>query len=128
MKFSWFCVAFLYLVQCQDNCKDNDPIFCDDSDAPTPEPEPGSDDCTPLNELNDVDTVDLGLRQAVHVCEDERGNPCSAYADLGFVCVPVWNCRNNLIITDGNGIIDVRSSSLEEKDNKCGVLSGTLDI
>ena len=41
-------------------------------------------------------------RQAVHVCEDERGTPCSAYADLGFVCVPVWNCRNNLIITDGN--------------------------
>ena len=31
-------------------------------------------------------------------------------------------------ISTCQGIIDVRSSSLEEKENNCGVVSGTLDV
>ena len=84
-------------------------------------------------------------RQAVSVCDEPQGTSCSDYGDRGFVCAPVWTCRNNTIITDGKvtkdelkicqvtiktsqGLIDVRSTSLEEDLNQCGVLSGTLDV
>ena len=68
MKFSWLFLACLYLIHCEENC--DDPVFCDieepqpgdignddthESDA-LPEPEPGSENCTSLNELNDIDT------------------------------------------------------------------------
>ena len=38
------------------------------------------------------------FRQAFQVCETE---PCSDFADLGYVCAPVWTCTNNTVITDG---------------------------
>ena len=38
------------------------------------------------------------FRQAFKVCEPE---PCSDFADLGYVCAPVWTCTNNTVITDG---------------------------
>lgn len=43
-----------------------------------------------------------GNGDAIEVCNEEEGTPCSQYKELGFECVPVWNCRNNIIITDGS--------------------------
>ena len=40
----------------------------------------------------------MDFRQAFKVCEPE---PCSDFADRGYVCAPVWTCRNNTVITDG---------------------------
>jgi len=106
-------------VRPDDECAD-DPIFCETETIP-------DDDCLSINEIDDQ-VFSTEVRQAVNVCGDVRGTSCSDYEDHGFVCAPVWTCRNNTIITDGKGLIDVRASSLEEEENQCGRLSGTLDV
>merc|ERR1712110_626618 len=77
-------------------------------------------ECLSVNEIDDT----VFNRQAFKVCEPE---PCSDFSDLGYVCAPVWTCRNNTVITDGKGLIDVRTS-LDRDDRQCGVVSGTLDL
>jgi len=53
-------------------------------------------------------------------CDEE---PCSNYASEGYSCANAWNCNENqTIITDGKGLIDVRSATdftLDLSDTKC---------
>ena len=42
-------------------------------------------------------------RQGTGTCVIEQGE-CSQFAGQGYVCAPVWTCRNNTIITDGKVI------------------------
>jgi len=53
---------------------------------------------------------------------------CYSYTeDLGYECVPYYQCHNGTIITDGAGLIDVRGgfASLNPQDSKC---EGFLDV
>jgi len=61
-------------------------------------------------------------RQAFNDCNPTRN--CGEYADAGYACAPSWTCHNNTIITDGKGLIDVRSAF---DDDICVETSGTLD-
>lgn len=72
-----------------------------------------------VNEIDDAHIVG-DLRQAFNVCDKQ--STCVTYKDEGYRCAPSWTCRNNTIITDGIGIIDVRSD-----DFLCGQTTGTLD-
>merc|ERR1712228_748573 len=53
---------------------------------------------------------------------------CADYTEsLGYECVPYYQCHNGTIITDGAGLIDIRSGfgSLAPEDSKC---PGFLDV
>jgi len=97
-----------------------DPVFGDCGEEPTPAPPPP---CYSINEI-DSDIFTPDTRQAVNVCGS--GN-CADYADYGYTCAPIWTCKNQRIITDGKGIIDVRSS-VEEEEEGCYSNTGTIDV
>ena len=42
------------------------------------------------------------------VSVDGREPQCSSYARLGYECVEYYQCRDGHIITDGEGLIDIR--------------------
>jgi len=110
---------------CEDTYTDNeecDDVFCDDD--PVEECDDIFDDCGDCLSINEIDDTVFN-RQAFQVCETE---PCSDFADLGYVCAPVWTCTNNTVITDGKGLIDVRTSLTLGNQQQCGVVSGTLDL
>ena len=71
------------------------------------------------NEIDDAIIVG-DLRQAFNDCDHE--STCDKYHKAGYRCAPSWTCHNNTIITDGVGLIDVRSD-----DFLCSKTSGILD-
>jgi len=81
------------------------------------------EDCYSITDV-DSDIFTPDTRQAVKVC---GLGDCSQYADRGYACAPLWTCKENRIITDGKGIIDVRTS-LEEEELGCSRNSGTIDL
>merc|ERR1712038_1511315 len=80
-------------------------------------------DCYSINDV-DSDIFTPDTRQAVKVCgQGDR----SEYADRGFACAPIYTCKDNRIITDGKGIIDVRRDG-DEEELGCVRNSGTIDV
>merc|ERR1719507_2469307 len=61
--------------------------------------------------------------------ESDRTFPdCSDYSEqLGYQCVPYYQCSNGTIITDGAGLIDIRNgfAALNPEESKC---PGFLDV
>merc|ERR1719310_1809414 len=61
--------------------------------------------------------------------ESDRTFPdCSDYSDqLGYQCVPYYQCANGTIITDGAGLIDIRNgfAALNPEESKC---PGLLEV
>ena len=69
--------------------------------------------CMKKDEVKNV--VDI---RSVSVCDGR----CKDYQDAGYRCAPSYTCHNNTIITDGRGIINIRSD-----DFLCSATSGILD-
>eukprot|EP00092_Neocalanus_flemingeri_P108399 GFUD01139220.1.p1 GENE.GFUD01139220.1~~GFUD01139220.1.p1 ORF type:complete len:549 (+),score=122.63 GFUD01139220.1:95-1741(+) len=97
---------------------DYEDIFNECNDEPTEKPTPV--ECyASTNEIED--SIFAGdTRQAFNDCDPTSS--CDKYAGDGYACAPSWTCHNNTIITDGKGLIDVRST-----DDFCATTSGTLD-
>merc|ERR1711953_873089 len=128
-------VFLLVLLTCQSVRAQCDPVFEDCSGGAELEEEAECDEVfevcgtpapPPCYSINDVDTdiFTPDTRQAVKVCGQ---GDCSEHADRGFACAPIWTCKDNRIITDGKGIIDVRTS-VEEEELGCRRNSGILDV
>jgi len=103
-----------------------DPIFgCDEPEPPKcADPIFGCDE-PPIECFDSTNEIESAIfegdtRQAFNDCDPTSG--CSKYAEEGYVCAPSWTCHNNTIITDGKGLIDVRTS-----DDICVETTGTLD-
>ena len=97
-----------------------DPIFgCDET--PTEKTNIVPTDC--FDSTNEIESAifEGDTRQAFNDCDPTSG--CSKYAEEGYACAPSWTCHNNTIITDGKGLIDVRTSD----DDFCAETLGTLD-
>jgi len=56
-----------------------------------------------------------------NVREDSTYDNCTYYEQegYGYECVPYYNCKNGTIITDGGGLIDIRSNFLDPLTSKC---------
>jgi len=135
-------IFFLLLIgaKCQEEEEECDPVFYYDCYDDEIEVMPKNEECDPVfsncevdcQTINEIDNEIFAPnnRQAFSVCAPESGQSqkCSDYEYLGYKCANTWNCRNNTIITDGKGLIDVRTASPEEEENKCGVISGILDV
>merc|ERR1719228_283078 len=110
-----------------------DPIFDDDCIVNETEdnecddifdcPEDAPPEC--FDSTNEIeDAIFKGdTRQAFNDCDPTSS--CDKYSEEGYVCAPSWTCKNNTIITDGKGIIDVRSGF--DGGASCAQKSGTLD-
>ena len=61
------------------------------------------------------------------VAVDKAFEKCEEYSDFGFECVPYYQCINGSIITDGEGLIDIRNGfgTLDPVGSKC---PGLLDV
>merc|ERR1711936_1571937 len=71
-----------------------------------------------IGKLNSVATTEV----------DNVFENCADYTDLlGYECVPYYQCNNGTIITDGEGLIDIRNGFgiLSPEDSKC---PGFLDV
>eukprot|EP00088_Acartia_fossae_P056814 TRINITY_DN661_c0_g1_i1.p1 TRINITY_DN661_c0_g1~~TRINITY_DN661_c0_g1_i1.p1 ORF type:complete len:605 (+),score=163.65 TRINITY_DN661_c0_g1_i1:52-1866(+) len=96
---------------------DND---CGPMVNPSPEP--------PMMELHE----ELKVIQVIKAAQDLK---CSHYLDQGYECVPYYNCdENGEIITDGYGLMDIRSGLTSQEPN-FGILDssdemcpGSLDV
>merc|ERR1719373_1184033 len=69
-------------------------------------------------------TSDYNTNQVsqAQVESDRRFEDCSDYTDqLGYECVPYYQCSNGTIITDGEGLIDIRNgfAALNPDESKC---------
>jgi len=63
--------------------------------------------------------------QSVDVEQLPKYEHCSDYTErFGYECVPYYQCANGSIITDGEGLLDVRST-LNAEESKC---PGPLDV
>merc|ERR1712107_767654 len=63
--------------------------------------------------------------QSVDVEQLPKYEHCSDYTErFGYGCVPYYQCANGSIITDGEGLLDVRST-LNAEESKC---PGPLDV
>ena len=51
------------------------------------------------------------------VSVDGRESECSSYARLGYECVEYYQCRDGHIITDGEGLIDIRFGATPAQDS-----------
>jgi len=51
------------------------------------------------------------------VSVDKRESECSSYASLGYECVEYYQCRDGHIITDGEGLIDIRFGATPAQDS-----------
>ena len=73
----------------------------------------------------DYNTAQLSEAQV----ESDRTFPdCSSYTQqLGYQCVPYYQCANGTIITDGAGLIDIRNgfAALNPEESKC---PGLLEV
>merc|ERR1712038_2191683 len=64
-------------------------------------------------------------KQTVDVEQLPKYEHCSDYTErFGYECVPYYQCANGSIITDGEGLLDVRST-LNAEESKC---PGPLDV
>ena len=64
-------------------------------------------------------------KQSVDVEQLPKYEHCSDYTErFGYECVPYYQCANGSIITDGEGLLDVRST-LNAEESKC---PGPLDV
>ena len=64
-------------------------------------------------------------KQTVEVEQLPKYEHCSDYTErFGYECVPYYQCANGSIITDGEGLLDVRST-LNAEESKC---PGPLDV
>merc|ERR1719309_95377 len=81
-------------------------------------------DC--VNNSEDITSAVLqgDTRQAFSDCKEATS--CADWEDDGFVCAPYWNCKNNTIITDGIGLLEIRSFH-QSRDVECIKREGTLD-
>jgi len=112
-------------AECNDipECDPTD-IFADcNNPDPKDDYDPDPDCFDSTNEIEDA-IFSGDTRQAFNDCDPSRS--CDAYKGEGYVCAPSWTCRNNTIITDGKGLIDVRSTDFT-KDNVCVETGGILD-
>ena len=57
--------------------------------------------------------------------EDISGRNCIEFASDGFRCVPFYACNGGEIITNGDGIVDIRGANLAPLDSKC---SGEIEV
>ena len=69
-------------------------------------------------------TADYNTNQVSQAqVETDRTFPdCSSYTEqLGYQCVPYYQCANGTIITDGAGLIDIRNgfAALDPEESKC---------
>jgi len=105
---------------CVETC-DCDDVFsdCDPAECDVESPECFYSTSEIENAIFSGDT-----RQAFNDCTPSRS--CDNYKDEGYVCAPSWTCTNNTIITDGKGLIDVRSTDFTNQ-NVCIEAGGTLD-
>merc|ERR1712088_1098106 len=80
---------------------------------------------TPTEVPNSVDDEEEEDQAAVAV--DNAFQTCEEYSSFGFECVPYYQCHNGSIITDGEGLIDIRNGFgiLTPEDSKC---PGFLDV
>jgi len=89
--------------------------------------DPVFDDCPDVLDCFDTqEDIDEAIfagdtRQAFNDCDSDK--KCSDYAVHGYACTPHWTCHNSTIITDGKGLIDVRSN-----DGVCAMRGGTIDV
>merc|ERR1712186_322044 len=61
-----------------------------------------------------------GLTDKATTNVDNVFENCADYtATQGYECVPYYNCKNGTIITDGGGLIDIRSNFLDPLTSKC---------
>merc|ERR1712215_31036 len=51
------------------------------------------------------------------VSVDKRKSQCNSYASLGYECVEYYQCRDGQIITDGEGLIDIRFGATPAQDS-----------
>jgi len=75
-----------------------------------------------------VEPVKSGLVGQPTITADIAHENCADYTEeLGYECVPYYQCQNGSIITDGAGLIDIRNGfgSLSPEDSKC---PGFLDV
>jgi len=75
-----------------------------------------------------VEPEKSGLVGQPTVITDIAHENCADYTEeLGYECVPYYQCQNGSIITDGAGLIDIRNGfgSLSPEDSKC---PGFLDV
>jgi len=119
-----------------------DPIFDECSPDPVPDPVPDPIPCTDENIFDDCHDNPLPPETPPSTpgkCENEnkiknivdirsvndkcKNRKCDYYEAAGYRCAPSWTCQNNTIITDGKGIINVRSD-----DFLCPKTAGTLDV
>merc|ERR1711936_154184 len=74
-----------------------------------------------FDSINEIDSLENDGRNVFNDCNTER--KCIDFASEGYSCANAWNCNeNNTIITDGKGLIDVRSVTdftLDLSDHKC---------
>jgi len=75
-------------------------------------------------------TSDYNTNQVsqAQVESDRTFEDCSDYTEqLGYECVPYYQCSNGSIITDGAGLIDIRNgfAALNPEESKC---PGFLDV
>eukprot|EP00090_Calanus_glacialis_P017552 TRINITY_DN2728_c0_g1_i9.p1 TRINITY_DN2728_c0_g1~~TRINITY_DN2728_c0_g1_i9.p1 ORF type:complete len:527 (-),score=114.06 TRINITY_DN2728_c0_g1_i9:161-1741(-) len=99
---------------------DPDDVFAECNQPPPSAPEACFDSTKEIeNAIFSGDT-----RQAFNDCDPTSS--CDKYGDEGYVCAPSWTCKNNTIITDGKGLIDVRNVDFSSA-NVCEETSGTLD-
>ena len=79
----------------------------------------------PSEVLNSVD--DDEKEEQAEVAVDNAFKTCDEYSSFGFECVPYYQCHNGSIITDGEGLIDIRNGfgTLTPEGSKC---PGLLDV
>ncbi|XP_040570233.1 phenoloxidase-activating factor 2-like [Lepeophtheirus salmonis] len=65
-----------------------------------------------------------------HVNEvvDTSYEECAYYADQDYKCVPYYNCEDGEIVTDGGGLIDIRSSFAAVLDPASSKCPGYLEV
>merc|ERR1712038_103906 len=78
---------------------------------------------------DDYQEASIGKLNSVATTEvDNVFENCADYtASQGYECVPYYQCNNGTIITDGEGLIDIRNGfgALTPEDSKC---PGFLDV
>ena len=82
---------------------------------------------TPADYVEETSSYTEGINKAVVEVNTDFKN-CAEYTEsLGYECVPYYQCSNGSIITDGEGLIDVRGGfgNLNPTDSKC---PGFLDV
>ena len=81
------------------------------------------ENCKPIDEITAEVEVDL-RNQVNDNCKERK---CSDYKHLGFRCVPTHVCLNRTIISDGQRLIDIRTTD-DVSNNCCAEIQGVVDV